>query len=110
MINTVELKLNSLPKSGTSIGNFGLTEFLLYMFNTFMVFLIYFRLYQLSKQGKLTVAAMNVNDSVTKVSPLLLRNLCYAFPLDAQIFSHLDVSNVSQGMSVELELLCRSDH
>lgn len=26
------------------------------------------RLYQLSKQGKLTVPAMNVNDSVTKVS------------------------------------------
>ena len=28
----------------------------------------FFRLYQLSKAGKLTVPAMNVNDSVTKVS------------------------------------------
>ena len=27
------------------------------------------RLYQLSKSGKLTVPAMNVNDSVTKASP-----------------------------------------
>ena len=27
------------------------------------------RLYQLSKSGKLTVPAMNVNDSVTKVRP-----------------------------------------
>lgn len=32
------------------------------------LFCFYVRLYQLSKQGKLTVAAMNVNDSVTKVS------------------------------------------
>lgn len=29
------------------------------------------RLYQLSKTGKLTVPAMNVNDSVTKVTTLL---------------------------------------
>ena len=28
----------------------------------------FIRLFQLSKQGKLTVPAMNVNDSVTKVS------------------------------------------
>ena len=32
----------------------------------------FFRLYQLSKAGKLTVPAMNVNDSVTKVSVLVL--------------------------------------
>ena len=34
----------------------------------FNLFCFHIRLYQLSKQGKLTVAAMNVNDSVTKVS------------------------------------------
>ena len=34
----------------------------------FNYFSFHIRLYQLSKQGKLTVAAMNVNDSVTKVS------------------------------------------
>lgn len=37
------------------------------------------RLYQLSKSGKLTVPAMNVNDSVTKVrgSPMGFMSLAY---------------------------------
>ena len=35
----------------------------------------YRRLYQLSKAGKLTVAAMNVNDSVTKVLNSIASNI-----------------------------------
>ena len=38
------------------------------------------RLYQLSKSGKLTVPAMNVNDSVTKVTYLLSICCCLVTP------------------------------
>lgn len=36
------------------------------VFHSEMLFSLLFRLYQLSKAGKLCVPAMNVNDSVTK--------------------------------------------
>jgi S-adenosylhomocysteine hydrolase len=37
------------------------------------------RLYQLSKSGKLTVPAMNVNDSVTKVTLIIYHHFLFLF-------------------------------
>lgn len=47
------------------------------------------RLYQLSKSGKLTVPAMNVNDSVTKVGNLsvnILKAWCYVIGPETDVF------------------------
>jgi S-adenosylhomocysteine hydrolase len=55
------------------------------------------RLYQLSKSGKLTVPAMNVNDSVTKVVFVCLNNFLYTF---SKFVTHANKFEVVAGVIV----------
>lgn len=58
------------------------------------------RLYQLSKTGKLTVPAMNVNDSVTKVSLFYLNHFLPVPNFIFMVLPYFIISKLSLSRSV----------